>query len=104
MLVPARSETARTELAGLRGSFGAVDHGLAPGASDDQSLVMQQALDRAAREGRPLFLPPGRYLVSNLTMASGVRIIGIPGRSVMVYSGGGRLLTANGVSDVASTA
>ncbi len=99
MLVPARSETERARLAGLRGSFGGGDELLAA-AGDDQSKVMQAALDRAGREGRPLFLPPGRYEVSNLVLPAGVHVIGVPGQSRLVYSGGGRLLDCADASNV----
>ncbi|MEL6702193.1 MAG: hypothetical protein AAFO58_11045, partial [Pseudomonadota bacterium] len=50
---------------GLRGSLDATQFGVRPDAFDDQSRLLQKVLDKAAREDRPVFLPPGVYIVSN---------------------------------------
>jgi uncharacterized secreted repeat protein (TIGR03808 family) len=88
------------ERADLRGSIGGESFGLVPGASDDQSAVLQAAIDRASAEGKPLFLPPGRYEVSNITLPSRLKLIGVPGESRLVYTGGGHLLLARGGSGI----
>lgn len=77
--------------ADLRGSLDGTGFGLRPGAADDQSGLMQQALDAAAAEDRPLFLPPGHYVVSNISLPSRCRIVGIAGATRLVYGGGGHL-------------
>ncbi len=90
----------RIEIADLRGTLGAVEFNVEPGAIDDQSATLQLALDRAAAAGKPLFLPPGRYEVSNLTVPSRLKIIGVPGETRIVYTGGGHLLRAEGGSGI----
>lgn len=96
----ARVEAPRIQLADLRGSFAATEFGVTPDASDDQSATLQTALDRAAADGKPVFLPPGRYEVSSLALPSGAKLVGIPGQTRLVYGGGGHLLQAFGASDV----
>ncbi len=78
----------------LRGSLDASQLGIRPGAWDDQSKVLQKVLEMAAKEDKPLFLPPGVYVASNLKLPSRTRITGVPGASKLVYGGGGHFLTA----------
>lgn len=85
---------AKILLADLRGSVDATRLGLRPGAVDDQSQTLQRALDHAALSKRPLFLPPGRYVVSNLTLKSGAHIRGVPGATRLVYTGKGHMIIA----------
>lgn len=85
---------AKVRIADLRGSLDATHFGARPGAVDDQSRVLQNAIDSATAERRPLFIPPGRYLVSNLTLPSGTQLVGIPHRTRLVYQGGGHFLVA----------
>ena len=87
----------------LRGSLDATRLGVRPSASDDQSRKLQKAIDAAAGDGRPLRLPPGRYTVSNINLPAGVRLLGIPGKSVLVYGGGGHLIFAEDADDIALT-
>ncbi len=80
-----------TELAmgNLRGGFSATDDGLRPGAVDDQSRLLQSILQRAAASNKPVFLPPGNYVVSNIKFPSNTRLMGVPGATRLVYSGAG---------------
>ncbi len=78
----------------LRGSLDASQFGVRPGAWDDQSKVLQNVLNRAAEEDKPLFLPPGTYVASNLKLPKRTRITGVPGASKLVYGGDGHFLTA----------
>lgn len=80
--------------ADLRGSFNAEDDGLRPGAIDDQSRLLQAILERAAAANKPVFLPPGNYHVSNITLPANTRLMGVPGASRLIYGGGGHLLLA----------
>ncbi|MEM7303341.1 MAG: TIGR03808 family TAT-translocated repetitive protein [Pseudomonadota bacterium] len=80
----------------LRGSVDAVEHGMRPSAWDDQSHALQSLLDQAAKEDKPVFLPPGKYIVSNLRLPSRTRLMGIPGASRIVYGGHGFLFEAEG--------
>ncbi|BBE71655.1 pectate lyase superfamily protein [Pleomorphomonas sp. SM30] len=101
MFTPARSDsTARIELADLRGSLAGGDAAYAPSGNGDQSAMMQQAMDRAAAAGKPLYLPPGRYELSNVVLPSRLKLVGVPGESRLVYTGGGTLLTAVGGSSI----
>lgn len=76
----------------LRGSVNAAEFGLIPGTIDDQSRRLQSALERAAEEDKPVFLPPGTYFVSNITLPSRTRLTGIPGATRLVFAGGGHFL------------
>ena len=78
----------------LRGGYDASQSGLRPGAVDDQSKIFQQVLNSAAAEDKPVFLPPGLYQVSNIVIPSRTRLMGVPGASKLVYSGGGHFLMA----------
>lgn len=81
-------------IADLRGTFSAADSGLRPSAPDDQSKLLQQILDRAAAANKPVFLPPGNYVVSNIKLPPNTRLMGVPGASRLVYSGAGHCLMA----------
>ena len=92
-LLSARPALAQ-RVADLRGSIDADELGVRPGATDDQSTQMQAAIDAAAERGRALFLPGGRYAVSNLRLRPGSRLVGLPGQTRFDYQGGGHLLFA----------
>ena len=93
---------AQMKVADLRGSIDSADLGLLPNASDDQTVQFQNAVNRAVDRGRALFLPAGTYPVANLRLPSGTLIVGVPGRTRLVYQGGGgQLVRAEGVSNVA---
>ncbi|SDT97920.1 TIGR03808 family TAT-translocated repetitive protein [Stappia sp. ES.058] len=94
---PAR---AAVRVADLRGTIDAAEFGIRPGAADDQSSLMQQAIDAAARRGRALFLPGGRYTVANLRLPSGARLVGLPGQTRFDYQGGGHLIYCEKASSV----
>ena len=83
---------------GLRGALDpgidATHEGLTPGSPDDQSEAFARALTKAEAEGRPLFLPPGRYELANIVLPNHTHIIGIPGQSVVRFRGGSTLLRA----------
>ena len=78
----------------LRGGYDASQAGLRPGAVDDQSKIFQQVLNDAAAVDKPVFLPPGRYQVANIIIPSRTRLMGVPGASRLVYTGGGHFLMA----------
>lgn len=92
------------KVAEMRGSIDAADLGLFPNASTDQTQTFQAAVNRAVENGRALFLPAGTYPVANLRFPSGTLIVGVPGRTRLVYQGGGGLLArAEGVNNVGLT-
>lgn len=95
---------AQMKVADLRGSIDSEDLGLLPNAADDQTAQFQNAVNRAVERGRALFLPAGTYPVANLRLPSGTLIVGVPGRTRLVYQGGGgQLIRAEGVSNVGLT-
>ncbi|MGX9115263.1 TIGR03808 family TAT-translocated repetitive protein [Mesorhizobium sp. BHbsci] len=80
--------------ASMRGSINAADLGVRPSALDDQSKAFARLLRDANDRDMPVFLPPGTYVVSNLSLPSRVRLSGVPGASRIVYGGNGHLLMA----------
>ena len=67
-------------------------YGIVPGDGIDQTASLQEAADRAAQSGTPFFLPPGGYTTAKLALKSGTQIQGVPGKSVLRYTGGGALI------------
>ncbi|MCT4654899.1 MAG: TIGR03808 family TAT-translocated repetitive protein [Cohaesibacter sp.] len=68
------------------------DLGLVPNLTKDQSAHLQKAMNKAAKAGRPLFLPGGLYLVRNLDIPSGLHLIGHREQSQLVMLEGARHL------------
>ncbi|MEX3008049.1 TIGR03808 family TAT-translocated repetitive protein [Hoeflea sp. TYP-13] len=99
-LVAARAQTPETRIAGLRGSLDAVDLGMRPGAADDQSRELNEILRSAAAERKPVFLPPGTYVVSNLNLPDFVHLSGIAGATRLVYGGEGHFLLAENAEQI----
>ena len=64
-------------------------YGVVPRAGD-QTAALQDAADQAAESGTPFFLPPGNYMSGKLELKSGTQIQGVPGKSVLCYTGGAR--------------
>jgi uncharacterized secreted repeat protein (TIGR03808 family) len=98
----------RTLLAGLAAtaatpalaqSLDASAIGVVPDAGD-QSAALQEALLRAAGEGRPLFLPAGTYLATNLLFPSDVLVEGVPGATILAASAADPLARISGNTDV----
>lgn len=79
----------------LPGALDAAAVGVKPGEGD-QSRGLQTALDRAAREGRPLALAPGLYRAANLTLPEGTTLVGAPELTRIELVGSGPLLSARG--------
>ncbi len=83
----------------LPSALNARDLGVKTGGGD-QTAALQRAIDHAAAKQLPLFLPGGDYAVSNITLPSGLQVLGVPGQSVLSYNGGGGLLSANGSRNI----
>lgn len=94
----ASSQAATPDLPGvdLRGSIDASQFGVRPDAHDDQSQLLQTVLDQASQENKPVFLPPGNYLVSNINLPQRTRLMGISGTSRIIYGGQGAMLSGTG--------
>ena len=82
------------EKASMRGSINATELGVQPGTFDDQSKAFAKLLRDANDRDMPVFLPPGTYVVSNLSLPSRVRLSGVPGATRIVYGGDGHLFMA----------
>ena len=85
----------------LRGSIDASAHGIRPGADDRKSKAFARLLREAAAKNMPVFLPPGDYTVSNITLPDNTRLTGVAGATRLIYSGGGHLFAADGASRIA---
>lgn len=70
--------------------------GLLQDSVDDQSATLEAAMNQAVADGRPLFIPAGTYRVGNLLVPSGLRMHGVPGRSVLASAGTGPVLRLSG--------
>ena len=75
----------------LRGTLNANDYGLAS-SGDDVSRDLQRILNDASAEDKPVFMPPGRYVVSNLVLPPRTRITGISGATFLVFGGDGHMI------------
>ena len=72
-----------------------VSLGLAPDDGRDQTAALQAAVDAAAEKDVPLALPPGTYIVSDLRLRPGTRLIGTARATTLAYGGGAAFITAD---------
>lgn len=94
---PARARSSRS---GTGARLDGAGLGLRPDAADDQGAVLQRALAEAARSGRDLHLPPGRYRVAGVALPSSTRLVGVPGLTRLVQAGPGPVLTGKGAARI----
>ncbi len=74
--------------------------GLTPDASEDQSAVLQQALDAAGAAGRGVVvLAPGRYVVRSVTLTPGTSIVGYGAELVRPELAGSEVVTVRSTHD-----
>lgn len=99
---PAWAQSARPAALSL-GTFGleAGQLGLRPGAAEDQSKLLQNALLEAAKRNAPLIVAPGRYRVANVILPEGARLIGVPGATSFVAAQAGPVLIARRIKRAA---
>ncbi len=81
----------------------ATHFGVRPGSPDDQSKILQRAIDEAARAQVPLALPPGVYRTGMLRLQSGTQLIGVRGATKLVFNGGASMLSGEGAGSVGLT-
>jgi uncharacterized secreted repeat protein (TIGR03808 family) len=84
----------------LRGSIDASAHGVRPGADDRKSKAFARLLREAAEKNMPVFLPPGDYTVSNVTLPDNTRLTGVAGATRILYGGDGHLFAADGAKRI----
>lgn len=90
----ARPTRAQDSFGGMRGALDASRVGVVPGAFGDQGAALARALDTAELNAQPLFLPPGTYEVRELTLPRHAHLIGVPGRTRLLFNGGRFMLQA----------
>jgi len=73
----------------------AVSLDLAPDDNRDQTAALQAAIDTAAEKDIPLVLPPGKFIVSDLRLRAGTRLIGTARTTTLVFAGGAAFVTAD---------
>jgi uncharacterized secreted repeat protein (TIGR03808 family) len=81
----------------------ATQYGVRPGSPDDQTRVLQHAIDEATRAQVPLALPPGVYRIGMLRLQSGTQLVGIRGATRFVFTGGASMLQGEGAASVGLT-
>jgi uncharacterized secreted repeat protein (TIGR03808 family) len=87
--LPAQAATRPTAELGVD----AAHFGLRPGSPDDQSHVLQRAIEETARTRAPLAVPPGVYRAGNLKLAPGTHLVGTRGATKLVLTQGPSLLS-----------
>jgi uncharacterized secreted repeat protein (TIGR03808 family) len=81
----------------------ATQFGLRPNAAEDQSRILQGAIDAAARAHAPLAIAPGTYRAGDLRLPAGMQINGVRGATRIVLSQGASLISAGGADHVTLT-
>jgi uncharacterized secreted repeat protein (TIGR03808 family) len=74
--------------------------GLEPETNRDQTAVVQAAIDAAAERDRPVVLPPGTFIVSDLRLRSGTKLIGAARTTTLKFGGGPAFITADKASGI----
>src|SRR6516165_1475885 len=74
----------------------ATQYGVRPNGQDDQTRVLQRAIDEAGRVQAPLALPPGTYRTGTLRLERGAQLVGVRGATQLLFTGGGSLLLGEG--------
>jgi uncharacterized secreted repeat protein (TIGR03808 family) len=94
---------AGVQSAAMRGSINASELGLNPGGLDDQSKAFNRMLQKASDADQAVFVPPGVYVVSNITLPKRVRLTGVPGATRIVHGGDGHFIAGEGATHVELT-
>ena len=81
----------------------ATQYGVRPGSLDDQTKVLQRAIDEAARAQVPLALPPGVYRTGMLRLQNGTQLVGVRGATKLIFNGGASMLSGEGAGSVGLT-
>ncbi|MDA9442322.1 nitrous oxidase accessory protein [Bradyrhizobium sp. CCBAU 51745] len=81
----------------------ATQYGVRPGSSEDQTRVLQRAIDEASRAQLPLALPPGMYRTGPLRLPNGAQLIGVRGATKLVFTGGASVIQSDGSDSIGLT-
>jgi uncharacterized secreted repeat protein (TIGR03808 family) len=74
--------------------------GVRPGASEDQTTLLQRAIDQAAATRMPLMLAPGNYRAAGLTLPAGVQIAGVAGATRIVANRGKPIMASADATNI----
>ena len=91
---------AATPALGFVGGWRATDHGIRPGAAEDVGRKLQRLLEKASLDNQPVFLEPGQYLVSNVTLPDNTRLYGVKGATTLHFLGGDHFLYSENAKTV----
>src|SRR3984893_2059545 len=78
----------------------ATQYGVRPGSPDDQTKLLQRAIDEAARAQVPLALPPGAYRTGMLRLQNGTQLVGARGATRLVFNGGASMFLGEGAGSI----
>src|ERR1700694_4705489 len=81
----------------------ATQYGVRPGSPDDQTKVLQRAIDEAARAQMPLALPPGVYRTGMLRLQGGTQLVGVRGATRLIFTGGASMFQGEGAGGIGLT-
>ncbi|MBR0908688.1 TIGR03808 family TAT-translocated repetitive protein [Bradyrhizobium japonicum] len=81
----------------------ATQFGVRPGSIEDQTRVLQRAIDEAARAQVPLALPPGIYRSGLLRLPNGSQLIGVRGATKLIFTGGASAIQSDGSDSIGLT-
>ncbi len=76
------------------GAINANSEGLRAGATSDQGALLQSILNQASILRKPVFLEPGQYQISNVTLPEFTHLEGISGATKINYGGGDHFVFA----------
>jgi uncharacterized secreted repeat protein (TIGR03808 family) len=83
-----------------RNSLNAIALGVRSGAEQDQSKALQKAIDQAAAQRHPLFIPPGRYRAAELKLPAGAQLYGMRGASHIVLERTAPMFISEGADNI----
>ncbi len=72
-----------------------ISSGLTPDDGRDQTSALQAAIDAASEKDIPLVLPAGIFVVSDLRLRPGTRLLGAARTTIIAFGGGNAFVTAD---------
>ena len=81
-------------------TFDIAGFGLQPNGKGDQTQALQKVINQAARAGKRLLLPGGRFITGRLSLPSGLHMEGVRGATVLVFRGGDGFVSATGQQNI----
>ena len=85
--VVATSAQAKTPAKHTSMALDASSYGLIPNSKANQTSKLTAAITEAQKEQKPLFIPAGRYVISDLTIPAPVTLQGMAGATVFLFAG-----------------